>query len=278
MKIDLIFVVILGILFIYQYCNKNVEKMSNVSNDIKEGVRQVYLADVDAIRNLSEVAKKLQAGGLVNPGNLRVNGEIQTPGGNTFRCEGRQHIMGEELLYILNKSGVMIGKEWGGNGNLHVQGNTHVNGTVNTNSKLLEGGNALIPAGIIIVWYGSAVPGGWALCDGTNGTPDLRNRFINGATGPTTGSAGGSATSTFTLSAQNIPAHSHTYHNNYAQGCRNLRASGTGGCWMSGPPATNYPQTDGGNFGAASNGKSGGAPVTLSIIPPYYALAYIMKK
>ena len=29
---------------------------------------------------------------------------------------------------------------------------------------------------------------------------------------------------------------------------------------------------------SASNGKSGGAPVTLSIIPPYYALAYIMKK
>jgi hypothetical protein len=279
MKIDLIFLLVIFVFAIYYLgCTKNLEQMTNVSNDIKEGIRQVYLADVDAIRNLSSVANKLQAGGLIIPGNLRVNGEIQTPANHTIKCDGRQHMGGEELLYILNKSGVMIGKEWGGNGNLHVQGNTQVNGTINTNSKLLEGGNALMPAGSIVVWYGSAVPGGWALCDGTNGTPDLRNRFIYGAGGPGTGGAGGSATSTFTLSAQNIPAHTHTYTNNYAQDCRNVRASGTGGCWMSGPPGTNYPQTDGGNFSASNNGKAAGAPVTINIIPPYYTLAYIMKK
>ena len=148
MKIDLVFILIIGVFAIYYLCNtKNIEKMSNVSNNIKEGIRQVYLADVDAIRNLSDVAKKLQAGGLVNPGNLRVNGEIQTPGGNTFRCDGRQHIMGEELLYILNKSGVMIGKEWGGNGNLQVQGNVQVNGNSNTNGTI--SGNGIVTNNII---------------------------------------------------------------------------------------------------------------------------------
>jgi microcystin-dependent protein len=283
MKIDLVFLLVIGVIVIYQLCNKKVEKMTNVPDNIKEGIRQVYLADIDMIRNISEVAKKLQAGGLVNPGNLRVNGEIKILADNIIKSDGRQHMWGEELLYILNKSGVMIakgfeGKPLTGTGNLHVQGNKQVNGTINTNSKFLEGGNALIPAGIIIVWYGSTVPGGWALCDGTNGTPDLRNRFIYGAGGPGTGGAGGSATSTFTLSAQNIPAHTHTYTNNYAQDCRNVRASGTGGCWMSGPPGTNYPQTDGGNFSASNNGKAAGAPVTINIIPPYYTLAYIMKK
>jgi hypothetical protein len=54
--------------------------MSNVSNDIKEAVKQVYLADVEAIRNLSEVATKLQAGGLTIPGNLTVTGTIKASG------------------------------------------------------------------------------------------------------------------------------------------------------------------------------------------------------
>ncbi len=43
----------------------NKELMANVSNDIKEAVKQVYLADVEAIRNLSKVATKLQKDGLI---------------------------------------------------------------------------------------------------------------------------------------------------------------------------------------------------------------------
>src|SRR5688572_20346960 len=40
-----------------------------------------------------------------------------------------------------------------------------------------------IPAGIIVMWHGllSAIPTGWALCDGQNGTPDLREKFAKGA-------------------------------------------------------------------------------------------------
>ena len=40
----------------------------------------------------------------------------------------------------------------------------------------------LLPKGIIVSWYGSIeeIPKGWALCDGNNTTPDLRNRFIIG--------------------------------------------------------------------------------------------------
>lgn len=39
-----------------------------------------------------------------------------------------------------------------------------------------------IPVGGIIIWYGlsTAVPAGWALCDGTGGTPDLRSRIVRG--------------------------------------------------------------------------------------------------
>ena len=57
-------------------CKDNKESMADVSNDIKEAVKQVYLADVEAIRNLSEVATKLQAGGYTIPGDLTVKGQI----------------------------------------------------------------------------------------------------------------------------------------------------------------------------------------------------------
>ena len=41
----------------------------------------------------------------------------------------------------------------------------------------------ILPKGLISMWYGSiaSIPSGWALCDGTNSTPDLRDRFIVGA-------------------------------------------------------------------------------------------------
>lgn len=44
-------------------------------------------------------------------------------------------------------------------------------------------GAALVPRGLVCMWAGllTAIPGGWFLCDGTNGTPDLRDRFIVGA-------------------------------------------------------------------------------------------------
>lgn len=68
-----------------------------------------------------------------------------------------------------------------------------------------------LPAGLITMWSGAvnAVPAGWALCNGSNGTPDLRNRFIVGA-GSTysVGSTGGA--NSVTLTTAQIPAHNHS--------------------------------------------------------------------
>ena len=73
-----------------------------------------------------------------------------------------------------------------------------------------------VPSGIIAVWSGAegAIPSGWYLCNGSNGTPDLRNRFIVGAgsgSSYSVGNTGGS--NTVTLSTSQIPAHSHTTNN-----------------------------------------------------------------
>ena len=54
--------------------------------------------------------------------------------------------------------------------------------------------NLVIPKGTIVLWSGTiaTIPNGWVLCDGTNGTPDLRNRFVVGAGGEySVGSTGG---------------------------------------------------------------------------------------
>lgn len=72
------------------------------------------------------------------------------------------------------------------------------------------GGGGDIPSGVIVMWSGAAnaIPNGWALCNGSNGTPDLRGRFVVGA-GDTysVGDTGGAASVTLTVSQ--IPKHSH---------------------------------------------------------------------
>jgi hypothetical protein len=75
-----------------------------------------------------------------------------------------------------------------------------------------------IPSGGIIMWSGSIaeIPAGWALCDGTNGTPDLRDRFVLGA-GSTyaVGDTGGAMTHTHTVNidafvSASSSGHTHT--------------------------------------------------------------------
>jgi microcystin-dependent protein len=69
-----------------------------------------------------------------------------------------------------------------------------------------------VPVGGIIMWSGSSAAAAsipnWHICDGTNGTPDLRERFIIGAGSNPVNATGGTASTT--LSLANLPSHSHT--------------------------------------------------------------------
>jgi hypothetical protein len=62
---------------------------------------------------------------------VQIRGELNVNGG-TINTPGRLHISGGELLYLLNKNGVVVGKEWGGNGNLQVEGDLYIGGAVHT--------------------------------------------------------------------------------------------------------------------------------------------------
>jgi microcystin-dependent protein len=141
-----------------------------------------------------------------------------------------------------------------------------------------------VPQHGIIMWHGSpsAVPAGWALCDGNNGTPDLRGRFIVGAskipdntiidgTDPALSQYGWkymSGEEKHTLTISEMPSHDHA-HGDY----RMLRYNGEGTDSSSGDNSSGEPNIH--HAGASPLANGGGLPHENR--PPYYALAYIMK-
>ena len=143
-----------------------------------------------------------------------------------------------------------------------------------------------VPSGGIILWSGStgSVPSGWYLCDGTNGTPDLRNSFIVGA-GNTyaVGATGGSADAvvvTHTHTATSVvtdPGHTHNaygHSDNYAipGGGQQSIVSYTS------PPAQTTPTASSvTSITVATTNANTGTSGTNANLPPYYALAYIQK-
>lgn len=81
-----------------------------------------------------------------------------------------------------------------------------------------SGALSFLPSNVGILWWGTAasVPAGWKLCDGTNGTPDMRGAFARGATGSAVGGTGGSADAVAVAhnhtatSVVTDPGHAHT--------------------------------------------------------------------
>jgi hypothetical protein len=133
------------------------------------------------------------------------------------------------------------------------------------------GSGATIPTGLIAIWSGAtgSIPAGWTLCNGSNGTPDLRNSFIIGA-GSTyaVGATGGSADSIVVSHTHAItdPGHLHAYATGSAAG------SGVPGP-DGGVVGTNNTNTNTTGISINTAGVSG----TNANLPPYYALAFIMK-
>ena len=128
-----------------------------------------------------------------------------------------------------------------------------------------------IPSGLIAIWSGSlgSIPTGWLICDGTNSTPDLRNSFILGA-GNTyaVGATGGSTDAIVVSHTHSItdPGHFH------ANGATNVASMNVAG--------SNFNRLDTSNTASAVTGISintAGVSGSGANMPPYYALAFIMK-
>lgn len=169
-----------------------------------------------------------------------------------------------------------------------------------TASGLADDLAAAVPTGMITMWSGSVVsiPTGWALCDGTGGTPDLRNRFVvcAGGTYAVAASGGaasvssssvadhnhGAATGAHTLTSDEMPAHTHalsTLGKAQADGNTNGSAGGMVSYNVGGAGAISNvsASTGGGNSHTHTVADDGGHSHTVATLPPYYALAYIMR-
>jgi hypothetical protein len=185
-------------------------------------------------------------------------------------------------------------------GTVDITGSLRLDGTVGASGQaLLSTGNTNTPtwgsistfvSGMIIMWSGTiaTIPSGWYLCNGANGTPDLRNRFIIGAHSDTAGVAyttvTGSNTQTGGTKDAIVVSHTHTatvtdpgHTHSLSPGLR--ASSGTDGnsnrCsgGSDNGAITISSATTGITVANSTEGSSG----TNQNLPPYYALAFIMK-
>ena len=177
--------------------------------------------------------------------------------------------------------------------------------------------SAVIPSGVIWMWSGSVatIPAGWALCNGASGTPDLRDRFVIGAGGSRApGATGGAASATTSvegshshgaatggtaLTTAQIPSHTHAGTTSTGGSHDHTFQTGTGGA---GGVAGTVPTGFNGSFStvtvtsagahshtfttdSAGSGQThnhsiildGAHTHTVATLPPFFALAFIMK-
>jgi microcystin-dependent protein len=138
-------------------------------------------------------------------------------------------------------------------------------------------GSGGVPKGAIIMWSGAIdqIPEGWALCDGNNGTPDLRDRFVVGAgSGYAVGATGGEAMHTLTIAE--MPSHTHiqnAHTHDLIGWCINHSAVACDNGWAGGSTWTKSGVIS--SITATNQNTGGGA--AHNNLPPYYALAFIMK-
>jgi len=137
-----------------------------------------------------------------------------------------------------------------------------------------------IPAGGIFLWSGSigSIPAGYVLCNGSNGTPDLRDRFVVGAGSTYSVDATGGSANAIVVSHTHTatstvtdPGHNHTYTTSGGEGAAgNIKAGGA-------LVATANTSTANTGVTVATTVATAGTSGTNANLPPYYALCYIMK-
>ena len=203
------------------------ETKENLEDLIEKKISKIYKVDLEAIRNLSIVSKKLGSkDGYTLPGNIVIDGKLKLGGSFNY-----------------------------------------------------------LPKGSIIAFNGEKAPSGWAICDGKNGTPDLKGKFIYGSgNGNVVGNKGGK--DKVTLTTPEMPRHNHGAAGVHShKTIRNFEYEGK--CFGQGNNAFSWGGggarigTGGPCFRTSNDGnhthRNEGEGKPFSIMPPYVVLMYIMK-
>ena len=144
-----------------------------------------------------------------------------------------------------------------------------------------------IPIGGIIMWSGSiaSIPTGWNLCNGSNNTPDLRNRFVIGALSDNSNTTYPNLRPNATGGSANAVLVAHDHPDNFTINAKfygyrvtsnpadNIKGEANNTAYDK-PTLEGGVQTRGLNANGDVNNSQSGVNANL---PPYYALAYIMR-
>jgi microcystin-dependent protein len=270
-------------------------------NSIFTGPTHIFMSDISSSNGVLRITKQT--------GDIYIQGGATATVGSATKIRFGQYSNDNTTMTVdISSSNVGIGTTTPAttldvSGTLRTVAIQDKNGSTGTSGQLLTAGTGgqvewtaptagNIPIGGIIMWSGTSttLPTNWNLCDGGtyNGqaTPDLRGRFIMGATyangtnrytgqavtpngtdanGVTlpsnaTGSIGGEINHTLTIAE--MPSHNH-----------GIVATGAGG--SGGPVITNGdPGSQSFNFSLASQTGGGGAHNNM---PQYFVLAFIMR-
>jgi hypothetical protein len=226
--------------------------------NIAEGCSPANLNN--AVRSLMALLKDQQTGSSGDPftvaGTLVSSGQVDITG--AFRLDGTAGASGQVLLSA-------------GGSNTPTWGNAFV-------------------AGMIMMWSGTiaTIPTGWLLCNGSSGTPDLRNKFVIGAFQDTSSVAYTTVTGadTQTGGTKDAIVVSHTHTATVTDAGHTHTTGTTGALYLSdvsGGGGRTHPYENGGTTtGTSTTGitvanSTTGSSGTNQNLPPYYALAFIMK-
>lgn len=269
-------------------------RISAQGNILAQGVMSAVgniITDANFVGNfLGNITGNLSVGGSNTQVLFNLNGNVGAAGGLTYNS-------GSNTLGIL---GVVSAQGNISGGNLIVAGTTQLvgvataptapagtaNNQVATTAFVITNG---VPSGCILLWSGSiiSIPSGWYLCDGTNGTPNLTDKFIVGAgSAYNVADTGGSANAvvvSHTHTANSVvtdPGHTHSTTFNQTSKSNNstpyILSNPYIGENLNG--SVSLPTTTS-NTGitVATSISTTGVSSTNANLPPYYALAYIMK-
>jgi hypothetical protein len=150
MKYDFIFLIIGIIIWVYFSLPNEYEHMADVSatDPIKQAVKQLYLADVEAIRNLSNIATQLQKDGLTVPGKLAVKNvlEVSNPNGTTTigsQTKDWANFTTDRPAYLFDKPIALTSNKISGADKLDIAGSSNSTKTIQVTSDGLLKANKI---------------------------------------------------------------------------------------------------------------------------------------